>query len=114
MSYNPEPLADFFDAFGIGEGEVMINEIIDKIIECKILGKSKKQILTEISRIEGVYIPSFYRIKYDNEGNIKKIEKKKGAPLPIKRRSIKELNNYPAYSLFFFPKNNLRTDYFVY
>ncbi|MCP4160988.1 MAG: TIGR03960 family B12-binding radical SAM protein [Deltaproteobacteria bacterium] len=65
-AFNPEPVADFFDAIIIGDGEKAIIDISDKYIEWKKEGKSKKDLLKEWSEIDGVYIPSFFEVSYDD------------------------------------------------
>jgi radical SAM superfamily enzyme YgiQ (UPF0313 family) len=59
---NPEPLADFFDFFVIGEGEEIINDIIDEYKKWKDAGEKREQFLKRISVIEGVYVPSLYDV----------------------------------------------------
>ncbi|OGS27395.1 MAG: hypothetical protein A2297_02740 [Elusimicrobia bacterium RIFOXYB2_FULL_48_7] len=57
ICYNPEPMADFFDMFVIGDGEDAINELIDQIRNCKASGRSRPDTLAELSKISGVYVP---------------------------------------------------------
>jgi len=98
-AYNPEPLADFFDFFVIGEGEEVINEIIDTFIEGQEKNFSRAELLQQISRIEGVYVPSFYRIDYDARGWAVKITpREEGVPRVITKRIIRDLDgvSYPT------------------
>ena len=93
-AFNPEPLAEFIDLFVIGDGEVVINEIIDiyKSWSIKEGKKDKKELLFDLVELEGIYIPSFYQVKYNKDGKIKnfhKIEEK--APLKIKKRVLPNL-----------------------
>lgn len=68
-AFNPEPLADFFDAFVIGDGEEVVKEIADKVIEFKKLGdNNKKTLLRILSKIDGVYVPSFFTPQWDENG----------------------------------------------
>jgi len=68
-AYNPEPLADFFDAFVIGDGEETILEVADTVMAFKREGDgSKKSLLKELSRIQGVYVPSFFTPSWDEAG----------------------------------------------
>jgi radical SAM family uncharacterized protein len=69
-SYNPEPIADFFDFFYIGEGETAYNEIIDSYKEYKKAGKSRIEYLERVAQIEGMYVPAFYDVKYKEDGTI--------------------------------------------
>ncbi|WP_289019154.1 TIGR03960 family B12-binding radical SAM protein [Desulfobacter postgatei] len=69
-AFNPEPLADFFDAFVIGDGEQVITRVADAVIAFKKQGDGKKKTLLRIlSRIEGVYVPSFFTVSRDGEGH---------------------------------------------
>ncbi len=68
-AFNPEPLADFFDAFVIGDGEQVITRVADAVIAFKKQGDGKKKTLLRIlSRIEGVYVPSFFTVSRDDAG----------------------------------------------
>jgi radical SAM family uncharacterized protein len=69
-SYNPEPIADFFDFFYIGEGETVYNELLDAYKECKKQGKTRKEYLEQVAHIEGMYVPAFYDVKYKEDGTI--------------------------------------------
>jgi radical SAM family uncharacterized protein/radical SAM-linked protein len=67
-AFNPEPVADFFDAFAVGEGEEVALEIADAIAETGFRrpgGASRGQLLERLARIPGVYVPSFFRPRYD-------------------------------------------------
>jgi len=68
-AFNPEPLADFFDAFVIGDGEETVLEIADTLIAFKREGDGKKKSLLKLlSKIQGVYVPSFFTPQWDEEG----------------------------------------------
>ncbi len=94
---NPEPLADFFDMFMLGEGEEMSNELFDLIIDCKKNGVCKKELLKRAAQIKGVYVPSLYDISYNEDGTIKAIAAKDGAPEKVTKRIISDLDtvHYP-------------------
>ncbi len=69
-AFNPEPLADFFDAFVIGDGEQVITQVADTVIAFKKEGDGrKKTLLRMLSRIEGVYVPSFFTVSRDGGGH---------------------------------------------
>ncbi|MBP5293944.1 MAG: TIGR03960 family B12-binding radical SAM protein [Clostridia bacterium] len=76
-TYNPEPVADFFDLFNIGEGEEMLPEIVSLYIRMKEEGTySRKAFLHEAQRtIEGVYVPSLYDVIYGEDGKIRGLQK---------------------------------------
>ena len=69
-TYNPEPLADFFDIFYIGEGEIQLYELMDRYKEWKKSGQSKQQFLEMAAEIPGLYVPAFYDVTYDETGLI--------------------------------------------
>ena len=69
-TYNPEPLADFFDIFYIGEGETEFYNLIDQYKEWKASGKSRKEFLEMAAEIPGLYVPSFYDVTYNEDGTI--------------------------------------------
>lgn len=74
-AYNPEPLYDIIDVFQLGEGEEVINEIIDVYKENKNK-LSKSEMLLELSKIKGVYVPSLYEVTYNDDGTIKEFKGK--------------------------------------
>ena len=94
---NPEPLADFIDIFFLGEGEEVDLEVIDLYKECKKNGKTKKEFLRAAADIEGVYVPSLYNIRYNQDGTISEITPKDGVKTTVKKRIIKDMDSvyYP-------------------
>ena len=94
---NPEPLADFIDAFQIGEGEEMMLEFLDLLNEHKKHGKSRSEFLKAASQIQGIYVPSLYDITYKEDGTIEKINPKDGAPQVVNKRVVADLDKifYP-------------------
>ena len=68
--YNPEPIADFFDFFYIGEGETQYDAILDLYKEMKKQGASREAFLHEVAKIEGIYVPSLYEVSYNTDGTI--------------------------------------------
>lgn len=99
-AYNPEPLCDIFDFFEIGEGEEMMNDVLDVYKEFKAQGKSKKEFLREISKIQGIYVPSLYEVTYNEDNTIKEFKPKyEDVPARVKKRII---NNYTKVE---FPEN---------
>ncbi len=69
-SYNPEPLAPFFDMFYIGEGETVFNQLLDEYKVYRKAGKSKKEFLERAAEIPGIYVPAFYDVEYHEDGTI--------------------------------------------
>ena len=91
-AYNPEPIADFIDIFILGEGEEVNLELMNLYKDHKP-SFNKEKFLKEACKIEGLYIPKFYDIEYNDDGTIKKFEKKyEAAPDKIKKRYIRELS----------------------
>ena len=70
-AYNPEPLADFFDLFYVGEGETVYFKLIDCYKENKAQGGSRLDFLKKAARIPGIYVPSFYEPSYHEDGTLK-------------------------------------------
>ena len=69
-SYNPEPIADFFDIFYIGEGETRYDDLFDLYKQMKKDGRSRQEMLHEIAKIPGMYVPSLYTVSYKEDGTI--------------------------------------------
>ncbi|MBW6408816.1 TIGR03960 family B12-binding radical SAM protein [Clostridium weizhouense] len=90
-AYNPEPLYDIVDFFEIGEGEEMMNDALELYKKYKGKGK-KKEFLRELSKIQGIYVPSLYDVTYNEDGTIKEFTPKyDDVPKVITKRII---NNY--------------------
>ncbi|MCL4557301.1 MAG: TIGR03960 family B12-binding radical SAM protein [Deltaproteobacteria bacterium] len=91
-AFNPEPVADFFDAFVIGDGEEAAIEIVDSVIECKKKGLSKTACLDMLSHIEGVYVPSLYKQATDDYGRFKAVVPDNASPGRVRRRILPDIN----------------------
>ena len=97
-AYNPEPLADFIDVFLIGDGE----ELLEQVCIAKKDTSSKEEFLKKISAYDGVYVPSFYEVEYNEDGTVKAYNKVwGGAPDRVKRAVISDLDKAE------FPVNNI-------
>ena len=92
-AYNPEPLADYIDFFSLGEGEDITVEIITLYDKAKTEGWSKDAFLKEVSRIPGVYVPSFYRHEYNADGTLSAIVPLDGAPETVTKRIVEDLDS---------------------
>ena len=75
-TYNPEPLADFFDLFYIGEGETAYRKLFDLYKECRKNGYDRREFLRKAASVSGIYVPSLYDVQYDGDGLIKSFEPK--------------------------------------
>ena len=91
-TFNPEPLADFFDFFSLGEGEESTVEIVSLYDKAKAEGWTKEQFLNEVAKIPGVYVPSFYEHQYNEDGTLRAIVPLNGAPAKITKRIIENLD----------------------
>ena len=97
-TYNPEPIAEFFDFFYIGEGETQHDAILDMYKEMKKNGASRAEILHTIAKIEGMYVPALYDVTYKEDGTIDQfIPKYDDIPTTIKRQVQVDLDHsvYP-------------------
>jgi radical SAM family uncharacterized protein len=92
-AFNPEPLADFVDFFSLGEGEYITVEILELYDRAKAEGWSKDAFLLEVSKIDGVYVPSFYRHEYNEDGTLKAIIPLNGAPETVTKRIVEDLDS---------------------
>ena len=92
---NAEPMADFLDLFVIGEGEEMNNELLTLLKQAKEEGWSKRDFLRRAAGIEGVYVPSLYEISYHEDGTIREIRAKDGAPEKVTKRIVVDLDKSP-------------------
>ncbi|MBR3304907.1 MAG: TIGR03960 family B12-binding radical SAM protein [Clostridia bacterium] len=92
-TYSPEPLADFMDAFIIGEGEEVNNEFMDLYLKHKRSGSfDRRAFLKEAAAIPGVYVPSEYQFTYNDDGTVKNIT---GPQLPVRKRFVTDFSNAP-------------------
>ncbi len=96
---NPEPMAEFFDLFALGDAEEMVSEILEAIQQGKKDKTNKQELLHELSKIPGVYVPQLYEVKYNAENKFEKIVPKlPDVPEKIKVRTLPQLKNeyYPS------------------
>jgi radical SAM family uncharacterized protein len=94
---NPEPVAEFFDLFLLGDGEEVTNEVLDLYKVHKQRGSDKETFLKEAAQIPGVYVPSFYNVSYHEDGTVAAVTPTEGAPAKITKRVVRDLDNvfYP-------------------
>ena len=101
-SYNPEPIADFFDFFFMGEGEVNYDDILDVYKECKKNGETRDDFLKKISSIPCVYVPKFFDVSYNDDGTIKEMTSNtEGVTLEVKKGIVTDFDKavYPTKPL---------------
>jgi radical SAM family uncharacterized protein/radical SAM-linked protein len=94
-SVNPEPVADLFDAILVGDGEEALPEIANLIRDWRETENDKNEILVALSRIDGVYVPEFYRPRYKKDGSFAALEPRKPEAGLVKRRIISDLEKAP-------------------
>lgn len=95
-AYNPEPLADFFDIFYIGEGETVYDELLDAYKEWKKSGESREQFLRRAAGIEGLYVPMFYDAEYNADGTLKSFRPNDPcAPETVKKQVVTDVTAAP-------------------
>ena len=99
--YNSEPMADFIDLVSLGEGEEVTVEIIELYRKAKREGWDKHRFLCEASHLDGVYIPSLYDVDYREDGTVKSITPKGGAPAQVTKRIMRNMDEayYPAHTI---------------
>lgn len=94
-AYNPEPLAPFFDAILLGDGEEAVLEIAEAVRQAKLAGERKLQLLERLAKIEGVYVPSFFEPSYNPDGTIAGIAVRAGGKTSVRRRFLSDLDAAP-------------------
>lgn len=101
-AFNPEPLADFVDVVCLGDGEVLLPQLVCLRGEFRKQGRSKEDFYRKISKLQGVYIPSFYRPCYDEKGRFTGYEKLwEGAPDKVLKAIVDDINTVE------FPRENI-------
>jgi radical SAM superfamily enzyme YgiQ (UPF0313 family) len=93
---NPEPLAPIVDACAIGEGEVIVPPLVEELAESRDL--SREDVLSRLSTVPGLYVPRFYRVQSEN-GRTVDITASNGAPYPVHRQWLGNLDEHPASSV---------------
>ncbi len=95
-TYNPEPIADFFDLFYIGEGETQYRPLLDWYLENKRLGGTREDFLHGAAKIPGIYVPQFYEEVYNEDGTIRGRKKLyEDIPDVIVKEIAKDVTNIP-------------------
>lgn len=94
---NAEPIADFVDLCILGEGEEVNLELMRLLEQCKKEGCTKHEFLVRAAQIEGIYVPSLYKIEYNSDNTIASITPTEGAPATVRKRIIRDFDKtyYP-------------------
>jgi radical SAM family uncharacterized protein/radical SAM-linked protein len=94
-AFNPEPVAEFFDAFLLGDGEEAILEIADAVLEGKRLGEPREAVLKRLAKIPGMYVPSFFDVEYNEDGTVRTIVPLVAGYERVVKRTIPDINVLP-------------------
>ena len=97
-TYNPEPIAPFFDLFYMGEGEVVYYDLIDRYKESKARGGSRQEFLEMAAQIPGIYVPAFYDVSYKEDGTIEAMTPNNPhAPQTVSKQLVMDMSDtwYP-------------------
>lgn len=95
-TYNPEPLADFFDLFYIGEGEIRYDQLFALYKVCRKNGSSRAEFLHEAAKIPGMYVPSLYEVSYKEDGTIEEMKPVfEDVPAKVEKQVVMDLTDAP-------------------
>jgi len=94
--YSSEPMADFIDVIVIGDGEDAFPELVSRYTDLKDAGLTRTEVLRELARIEGMYVPSLYTVKRSPHHNLLVVDRPedRSIPWPVRRR-VADINKYP-------------------
>ena len=94
--YNPEPIAEFFDIFYIGEGETVYDQLFDVYKKNKAEGKSRREFLEAACQIPGIYVPMFYDVEYQEDGTLRSFTRNyEKAPEVIEKQVLMDVTHAP-------------------
>lgn len=95
-AFNPEPIADFIDAFVIGEGEEVLNELIDAYKTARANNLDRQQMLVSLAQIQGIYVPALYGVEYYEDGRVKSVTPNSPeVPAEVYKRLLKDVDSAP-------------------
>ena len=99
--YNCEPIADFIDIALLGEGEDQVPELIELYRMARREKWSKQELLCKAARLDGVYVPGLYDVTYHDDGTVRAITPKDGAPAKIRKRIVQDMDKayYPVRTI---------------
>jgi len=107
---NPEPLSEFFDLFVLGEAEEVMQEFLE-VYRSFLTEKShnqKEDVLRKLGRIDGIYVPAFFQVTYQEDGRVETMKPEPGIPPQVKRRWIHDLDRYPTRSSLYTSDTELK------
>ncbi|MDY3618072.1 TIGR03960 family B12-binding radical SAM protein [Agathobaculum sp.] len=109
-AYNPEPLCDFVDLFMIGDGEEVILDLTSLYRKAKRENWSKGFFLSEVAQIPGIYVPSQYEVTYCDDGTVRAVTPKNGAPAVVQKRIVQDLDTMYYPESFVVPSTDIVFD----
>jgi radical SAM family uncharacterized protein len=95
ISLAMEPVAPFFDAILVGDAEDVLHEIADRVIEWKRSGGARRALHESLARVPGMYVPSLYTVRYNDDGTVASIENDPAAPRYVEKTTVLDLDNAP-------------------
>ncbi len=95
VAFNPEPVADFFDAFLLGDGEEAVLEIADVVRDGRKRGEERVETLKRLAAIDGVYVPSFFDVEYNPDGTVSRINPLLEGYDRVTKRVVPDINGVP-------------------
>ncbi len=107
---NPEPMSEFFDLFILGEAEEVMGEFLE-VCRQTLSDKRKRKkddFLRNLGKLEGVYVPKFFRVTYAENGKIEAMDPEPGFPRKVKRRWVPKLDQFPTRSTLFTPDTEFK------
>ncbi len=97
-AYNPEPMADFVDAFVIGEGEEVLIELLAAYREARLGGADRAEVLRHLAHLPGVYVPALYHVEYTGDGRVAAVvPRTPEAQMPVVKRVVNPLPPPPTH-----------------
>ena len=97
---NPEPLAEFIDAFGLGDGEELVLDIVECLRQFKTgAGRSKLELLRKLARVEGMYVPRFYSVRHAADGTVAQTKPSDAAAGTVRKRFVQKLPSAPIHPI---------------
>lgn len=113
-AYNPESLSGIVDFFELGEGEEMMDDVLDVYARYKKDKWNKKAFLREISHIRGIYVPSLYDVKYNEDGTIQEFKPKyEDVPAKVQKRIVEDFDKVEFPDKFIVPYTDIVHDRIV-
>lgn len=95
LAFNPEPMADFVDAVALGDGEEIVVEACDVIRRCKARAATRDEVLAELARVQGIYVPRLYDVDYLPDGRIRRVvANNPAAPWRVVKRVVSDLDEW--------------------